>query len=980
MKKIILFITLLLLAINTVYAKEVTLVREKINNTYVHYYDLNYNKVRYLYAEKYIFEDSVAYCIELGRPIEGNIYTYTTDFETNNISSENINYLKLITYYGYNYPGHNTDKYYMATQEIIWNRMCRTYTNWVIDLNPSDIIDISEEKSEIISLASTHYKKPSFDNKEIEFTIGEELVLEDANNVLSRYVTSSDNVVIDGNKLIIKENFSGNEITFSKNNYTDKQFLLYTSGLSQKMIGVGGVDNVTSNLKIKLIGGSLEINKLDKDSGTSVSEGEATLKGAVYELYNEEGQVVDTIITGIKNKIENLPLGKYTLKEKTPPKGYMLDENIYPIEIIKDDLNVKLDVYDDVIKRKVEIFKVFASNTTGELVGEPDISFEIYDKNNTLINTITTDNNGYVNIILPYGTYTFKQINTTENYYKVEDFTITISEYDERPIRKLLSNSPITAKVKIIKKDATTKENIINSNIKFKIFDVKNNEYLSLKVSYPENKETTEFQVDKNGIFITPVSLLPGEYILEEVLEPMNGYLYNDTKIPFSVGESSNFVEEDNELYLEIPFYNERVKATVNIIKFGEEINFVDNTYYYKEILLNEVVFHLFAKEDIYENNRLIYKQDELVEELISDKNGKITSRNLPLGKYYLKEVSTTNNHILDDTVYDIDLAYKDEKTPNVNTTIKIKNNLPRGKLTINKYESNTTVPIPNTLIEICNKDNKVVYKGYTDKLGQITIDDFPYGEYYLSEVEAQTGYRLLEDKITFKIDKEGTELNIYNERIKVPNTGLGIAPINIFVIVMTLLGIVLIIFFPREKRIVILSIIIILFGITYFVITIYKLYNDKVNNQKSVEAYINNEIETISEEKYQYKSILEIPSINLKRGITSSTNIYNSAKYNIELVKEDSQSIVLAAHNGNNYNSFFKDLHTIDLGDEINYYENGTIYKYIYTDSYDIKKNGYADIYRQNDKKSIILVTCKDNTDDAQTLYIGYLKETSTY
>ena len=70
------------------------------------------------------------------------------------IETENINYLKLITYYGYNYPGHNTDKYYMATQEIIWNRMCRTYTNWVIDLNPSDIIDISEEESEIISLSS----------------------------------------------------------------------------------------------------------------------------------------------------------------------------------------------------------------------------------------------------------------------------------------------------------------------------------------------------------------------------------------------------------------------------------------------------------------------------------------------------------------------------------------------------------------------------------------------------------------------------------------------------------------------------------------------------------------------------------------------------------------------------------------------------------------------------------------------------------
>lgn len=980
MKKIILFITLLLLAINTVSAKEVTLVKDRIDNVYIHYYDLNYDKIRFLYANKYIFEDSIAYCIELGKPIDSNIYTYTTDFEEHNISSENIDYLKLITYYGYNYPGHNTDKYYMATQELIWNRMCRTFTNWVIDMNPNDIIDISEEKREIASLASTHYKKPSFDNKEIEFIIGEELILEDTNNVLDRYITSSENVEIQGNRLILKENLSEEEIIFTKPNYTEKQFLLYTSGLSQKMISTGGIDNVTSTLKIKLVGGTLEINKLDKDTNTNTPKGEATLTGAIYELYNEEGQTVGTLTTGTKNKIESLPLGKYTLKEKTPSKGYMLDENIYTIEITKDNLNVKLDVYEEVIKNKIEIFKVFASNTTGELVGEADINFEIYDKNNTLIDTITTDSSGYTNITLPYGSYTFKQINTTENYYKVEDFTITISEYDERPIHKLLSNSLITAKVKIIKKDATTKENIINSKIKFKIFDVRNNKYLSFKVSYPENKETTEFQVDKNGIFITPTSLLPGEYILEEIPESMDGYLYNSTKIPFVVGESSNFIEEDSELYLEIPFYNERVKATINIIKFGEEINYGDNSYYYKETLLKGVAFHLFAKEDIYENNILVYKQDELIEELISDKNGQAISKNLPLGKYYLKEVSTSNNHILDETIYDINLAYKDEKTPNVNTTIKIKNSLPKGKLTINKYESNTMVPIPDTLIEICNKDNKVIYKGYTDKNGQIIVDDMYYGEYYLSEVEARTGYRLLEDKIIFEIDKEEMKLNIYNERIKVPNTGLGIAPINIFVILITLLGIVLIIFFSKEKRIVILSIIIILLGIAYFITTIYKFYTDKANNQKSVEAYINKEIEKVTEEKYQYQSILEIPSINLKRGITSSTNIYNSAKYNIELVKEDSQSIVLAAHNGNNYNSFFKDLHTIDLGDEINYYKDGTIYKYIYTDSYDIKKDGYADIYRQNDKKSIILITCKDGTDDAQTVYIGYLKEISIY
>ena len=55
-------------------------------------------------------------------------------------------------------------------------------------------------------------------------------------------------------------------------------------------------------------------------------------------------------------------------------------------------------------------------------------------------------------------------------------------------------------------------------------------------------------------------------------------------------------------------------------------------------------------------------------------------------------------------------------------------------------------------------------------------------------------------------------------------------------------------------------------------------------------------------------------------------------------------------------------------------------VYKYIYSDTYDIKKNGYADIYRKDNEKSIVLITCKNNTDDGQTVYIGYLNDISTY
>lgn len=977
MKKIILFFVMFLLSISTVYASNnyAAMVKERINDTYTYYYDTNLGRERYLYAQRVYLKTNIVYCLELGKEINNNLYTYTTSFEELNIDKNVLEKIKLISYYGYDYPGHNTENYYMATQELIWNELTDTKISWVLEMNPSKLVDISNEKNEIINLLNTHYQKPSFDNTIVDFIPGKELTLVDTNNILSRFVSSDENVVIEDNKLIIKENFDKEEIILSKPSYTKNQFYLYTSGTSQKMMSTGEPESTTSIIKINLIGGSLEVKKLDKETGEH-PQGEATLKGAVYELYDESNNIVDIITTGTKNTLKDLAPGSYTLKEKTPSKGYLLDNTIYTVEITKDNLDVKLNVYEEVIKRKVEIFKVFASNTTGILTPETNISFEIYDKNNNLIDKITTDNEGYCSITLPYGTYIVKQLNTTKDHYKVEDFTITIEEASDKPIYKLLSDSEITSKIRIIKKDLDTKENILNSNIKFKIFDVKNNKYISQKVSYPENKETEEFQVDKNGIFITPIALSPGEYILEEVKESMDGYLHNDEKIPFIVGETSDFIKEDDEVYLEIPFYNKRVKATINIIKQGEEIIFKDDSYYYKEIPLDGVVFNLYAREDIYENGILIFRENELIKELVTNKEGTISETNLPLGKYYLKETKTTHKHELDNTVYNIDLLYKDETTGIITNTLKIKNYLPKGNLTINKYESGTNTKIPNTLIELHTKDNIIIYKGYTNNNGEIILEDLPYGEYYLSEVEASTGYRLLEDTISFEINNEEKNIDIYNERIKVPNTGFTLDIIDIIIISITLLSIFLLIIFPKQIPVVLISILIITLSTTYIIINTYNYYNDKKNNQKSIEAYINNEIETVVEEKYKYNAILEIPSINLKRGVLDINNEYNDAKYNIELLQEENNTIVLAAHNGNNINSYFGNLHNLSLGDAINYYKDGMLNKYIYSEKYEIKKNGYADIYRKEDKQSIILITCKNNTDDAQEVYIGYLEE----
>ena len=109
LKKILLFVFFLFSLCNVVRANNATLIKEKFDDTYVYYYDNNLGRNRYLYASKYIFGNDVAYCIELGKAIDSFSYTYSSSFDGINLSKEDINYIKLAAYYGYNYPGHESD-------------------------------------------------------------------------------------------------------------------------------------------------------------------------------------------------------------------------------------------------------------------------------------------------------------------------------------------------------------------------------------------------------------------------------------------------------------------------------------------------------------------------------------------------------------------------------------------------------------------------------------------------------------------------------------------------------------------------------------------------------------------------------------------------------------------------------------------------------------------------------------------------------
>ena len=568
----------------------------------------------------------------------------------------------------------------------------------------------------------------------------------------------------------------------------------------------GAYDPIDVNLKIEIVGGKVSVKKVDMDTGLGIAQGDATLDGAVYGIYDLEGNRVGEVISkgGEYVTSDYLPsLGTFFLKEEKSSTGYELNETKYFFNITKEDLYPEVDVTEKVIERDLKIFKVYASDETGFLTGEPNVTFDIYLKSSgEKVTSITTDENGYATATLPYGIYTVRQVTTTEDHEMVEDFEIVVNEYSQDPIYKLLANAEITARLKVIKIDSETGNTIPVAGIKFKIFDVENNEY----VCQVTDKEQCVFETNDEGILLTPLPLESGTYRLEEQDQKLDGYLWNEEALTFAIGDDSTLINDDVfGAIVEVEFENTQVKGKVEINKTGEELIIEDDSYHYEKIKLEGAEFELRANEDIIVGGKTYYKKGELVTILVTDKDGYASIDNLPLGKYTLKEVKSANNNVLDPNTYEFELVYEDQYTEVVYKTFTLDNKYPKGELEFTKTDLVTGDPLPDTKIEIFTENGVKVFEGRTDENGKIIITDLPVGKYFILESDAPDGYILNEEKLWFSITENGeiVKADMTNEKIvEVPNT-LQEKDILIEIISATLLlsGIGIIIYAKKKSK-----------------------------------------------------------------------------------------------------------------------------------------------------------------------------------
>ena len=529
---------------------------EYIDKIYAYHYKrgilMSYGKLPFRYQN-----GKLSYCIEPWKVINTKLYTSTNDWAQSGYTDEEKRQMELISHYGYGYEGHNTVRYYMATQELIW-LFKDDYVRWTTSLSDgAEEINVENEKNEILNLVNKHNVMPSFTGRCYSDDYGKTLVLEDINNVLDNYVidTSLD-YDRNNNSITIKLNrFGSNKILFRTKGNNNETLLFRSKGVeSQSMVFFGFNDFKESELSINVDKVKVRINKRDSETKDLIKE-----KGTIFKVKDvNTGEYINEYLeVNDGYAIISLPKGNYELEEINASNGYVINKENQIFEI-NDNITLNNEYYD---------IDVFNSHPKGEInvlkVNEDNIPLEgveigLYDSNFKMIRTYKTDVNGKINISdLDLGTYYLKEISTLEGYILDNEYKKVELKYKDDKSNIVTENIKITnEKVKCdVVYITSSNDGTFLPNVEINVYDENNNIVYNGKTN-SEGKITIE-------------KLPYGKYYIKQIKVP-SGYILNEEIVYFSVNDMSclSDIKVTNEKSI-MPVTSSSSNILLNIFPFA---------------------------------------------------------------------------------------------------------------------------------------------------------------------------------------------------------------------------------------------------------------------------------------------------------------------------------------------------------------------------------------------------------------------------
>lgn len=751
----------------------------------------------------------LVFCCQYGsNSPSGQEYVYNSDFIAQ-YKEQRAEYEKIAEYIYFGY----TMKHGMglptttealrdacATQQFVWEYINNNITSqygapsrnsWNSNYMSSSIYNNWLSQTE--AYYNQYHTNVSFNNSNNKVDIGDEVVYTDTNGALQYYDSFEQNI----NGITFSHTKGSNDLkvsvasdceskaTFVSRNYGLYQLLpngekynsasmsnyvyfSFTSGKVQNVMFSNYVDPSMFNISVEVKSGKIIITKQDSETGTT-PQGDATLEGAVYEVYAAEdiysasgnkkyysqGDLVATRTIkadGTTEVVDKLPLGKYLVKETKTSEGYLLDAQEYIVDLkdSNESLVIKNVTSNEKVKKmQIHIFKSGIDKQSGVVQGLEGAEFtikleskvqEAYDKG-----------------------YTYAEVwnGIDENGNKVT--------VDENRVAEAQKIAPSYAVM-------TT--------------DSEGNAYSEEKLPY-------------------------GKYIGKETVTPKDFESAED--FTFSITQDESEVEEIAQKVKDIIINNEQLEAYIKLVKKDKDTG--------KTVTLNNATFQIKAAEDIYDrgNGKLLYKAGDVITQKIGnttydsfttnadnivvadnsysnendDKGTVTTPLKLKVGSYEITEIKVPEGFLELESPVKFEVEgirdYDKDQGGDFVKPVEIENDQPTGTVIVDKTVA-IRENVDTSLVDISDLsgiqfrltakedvispiDGSVLYKAGEEvgiynlsKVGNLEVKELPMGTYELQEIKTLKGLVLNDKKYEVEFTQKDTVTKVYEENLDIEN------------------------------------------------------------------------------------------------------------------------------------------------------------------------------------------------------------------
>jgi LPXTG-motif cell wall-anchored protein len=401
--------------------------------------------------------------------------------------------------------------------------------------------------------------------------------------------------------------------------------------------------------------------------------------------------------TGTVTTPLQLKYGDYEIVEITAPEGYLISEDTVPFTVTKEG----------------------AVQVTEDEDGDAVITVDVL--NQSVKGSVSIKKSGEVLVAAEYDT--------------IIDRILTALTGDNRSVRFQYEEQALAG----AKYELVADEDIYTADHQLDVSGESRKIAVYNDIPLVRGATVAILTTDENGE--ASVEGLPlGKYHLVEVEAPY-GYVLDETEKAFELTYQDDHTAV---VYENAKFTDERVKTELSIVK----------TNSVNEVPVEGATYGVYATADITgKDGSVLVEADSLIQSAKTDAEGKaVFDADLPVGKYYVKEIETAPGYLVDESEYEVDFTYQDSKTALLTKEIAVEET--PIIVEISKSDITTGKELAGAKLEIIDK-NGDVFAAWTTDGSAYTINAIPAGDYILRETTAPYGYKIAE-QVKFTVEETG--------------------------------------------------------------------------------------------------------------------------------------------------------------------------------------------------------------------------------